>query len=142
MLPELLHLVVSWLLIPVIGCLLIAAAFSVYELGLAFGERFGGLRRWDVLSVEMIEKIARRRIDRADMIARLAPMLGLMGTLVPLGPGLAALGRGDVAVLASAVTVAFDTTVIGLFAGGIGFLLSRLRRRWYDKILDAKERQQ
>ena len=139
MLPEFLHLIVSWLLVPVISCLLIAAAFSVYELGLAFGERFGGLRQWHELSIEKIEKMARRRIDRADLIARLAPMLGLMGTLIPLGPGLAALGRGDVAVLASAVTVAFDTTVIGLFAGGIGFLLSRLRRRWYDKILDEKE---
>ena len=50
-------------------------------------------------------------------------MLGLMATIIPLGPGLAALGEGDPAKLASAVTVAFDATVLGLVAG-IGGLSS------------------
>ena len=64
-------------------------------------------------------------------------MLGLMGTLIPLGPGLAALGEGDLQVLTTAMITAFDTTVIGLLAGMIGFVLGRLRRRWYDRALLA-----
>lgn len=41
---------------------------------------------------------------------QLGPILGLLGTLIPLGPGLAALGSGDIVTLAEALTVAFDTT--------------------------------
>ncbi|HJO36774.1 MAG TPA: flagellar motor protein MotA, partial [Gammaproteobacteria bacterium] len=62
-----------------------------------------------------------------------------MGTLIPLGPGLAALGRGELASLAEAVILAFDTTVLGLLVGLVGFVLGRLRRRWYDSLLDALE---
>lgn len=66
-------------------------------------------------------------------------MLGLMGTLIPLGPGLAALGEGELTILTTAMTVAFDTTVIGLLAGIIGFVLGRMRRRWYDAAMEACE---
>ena len=34
-----------------------------------------------------------------DIVARTAPMFGLMGTLIPLGPGLIALGQGDTKTL-------------------------------------------
>ena len=68
-------------------------------------------------------------------------MLGLMGTLIPLGPGLAALGDGDVKILSTAMSVAFDTTVLGLLAGMTGFIISRLRKRWYDKALTIMEEQ-
>ncbi|MGK0476021.1 MAG: biopolymer transport protein ExbB/TolQ [Oleispira sp.] len=37
------------------------------------------------------------------------------------------------------MTVAFDTTVIGLLAGIIGFVLGRMRRRWYDAAMEAYE---
>ncbi len=101
------------------------------------GERMDGLRKLrEDGRTQQIERIGRKRIERADLIARIAPMLGLMGTLIPLGPGLAALGEGNVALLASAVTVAFDTTVLGLFGGVLGFLLARVRRRWYDELLN------
>lgn len=135
-----LHLLVTHLREPVIVALLGVAALTVWETGLTLGERFGGLRGMaGRLSAARMENVARRRIERADLIARTGPMLGLMGTLIPLGPGLAALGRGDLAQLAEAVRVAFDTTVLGLAAGTVGFLLGRLRRRWYDDTLDAME---
>jgi biopolymer transport protein ExbB/TolQ len=85
--------------------------------------------------------LGKRRIERADFITRLAPMLGLMGTLIPLGPGLAALGEGQLSILTTAMTVAFDTTVIGLLAGMIGFVIGRMRRRWYDAALTLLEQQ-
>lgn len=137
---NLMHLSVEWLLQPVVYALLAAVIIALWESGTAIGERFGGLRRMAAShSLKQIEQICRRRIERADLIARISPMLGLMGTLIPLGPGLAALGRGELQTLASAVTVAFDTTVLGLLAGIIGFMLGRLRRRWYDQLLDSLE---
>ncbi len=75
-------------------------------------------------------------LEKTDLIAKLGPILGLMGTLIPLGPGLAALGRGDLTTLSQAVIIAFDTTVVGIAAGGIAFFISKVRRRWYEKDLN------
>jgi hypothetical protein len=133
---ELMHLITSWLLQPVVWGLLFFTALAIYEVGIAAGERFsviptlvaGKQRR------QLVEQ-GKKRIERADFITRIAPMLGLMGTLIPLGPGLSALGTGDISILTTAMTVAFDTTIIGLLAGVIGFILGRMRRRWYDNAM-------
>ena len=137
---ELMDTVVSWLLEPVIIGLLVLVAVAVWELGQAVGERTGGVRRLEASgNAERLAFLARRRIDRADLLARIGPMLGLMGTLIPLGPGLAAMGRGELDVLAQAVTVAFNPTVLGLLIGILGVLLGRLRRRWYDGAMERME---
>ena len=80
-----------------------------------------------------------RITNRTDLITRLGPMLGLMATLIPLGPGLIALGEGDPKGLADALLTAFDATVTGLAAGGIAFTVSRLRKRWYEDYLSTLE---
>lgn len=136
----LIHEFVGWLLQPVIALLFLVVAAAIWESGMAVTERWIALphmaRAGDP---ESVEKLGRHRIERADLITRTGPMLGLMGTLIPLGPGLSALGQGNLEILATAVTVAFDTTVMGLLAGVIGFVLARLRRRWYDQVLDEME---
>ncbi|MCK4864444.1 MAG: MotA/TolQ/ExbB proton channel family protein [Gammaproteobacteria bacterium] len=137
---NIMHLAVEWLLQPVIYILIFVVIATLWEAGTAIGERFGGLQKLKITNnIANIEILARKRIERADLISRVGPMLGLMGTLIPLGPGLAALGQGDLQTLASAVTVAFDTTVLGLLAGIAGFVMGRLRRRWYDNLLDEIE---
>ncbi len=77
--------------------------------------------------------------NRTDLIARLGPMIGLMATLIPLGPGLIALGQGDPAGLADSLLTAFDATVTGLAAAGTAFFISRLRKRWYEDYLTSLE---
>lgn len=135
-----LHDVVSWLLWPSLVALLAGCAIAVVESGIAVGERFHGLRRMRASGdVARVQAIARHRLERADLLARIPPMLGLMATIIPLGPGLAALGAGDPAQLASAVTVAFDATVLGLVAGIGGLVIGKLRRRWYEETLEAME---
>jgi hypothetical protein len=139
---NLMHQITGFLLDPVVWGLLFFIALAVYETGLALGERFGGIQRIaDTSGLAGLRQAGKRRIERADFITRIAPMLGLMGTLIPLGPGLAALGEGELAILTTAMTVAFDTTVIGLLAGIIGFVLGRMRRRWYDAAMEAYEAQ-
>jgi len=137
-----LHDAVSWLLAPSLVALLAGCAIALVESGIAVGERFHGLARLRASGdLELVQKIARHRLERADLLARIPPMLGLMATIIPLGPGLAALGEGDPAKLASAVTVAFDATVLGLVAGIGGLVIGKLRRRWYEETLDAMEPQ-
>ena len=64
-------------------------------------------------------------------LTKLGPILGLMGTLIPMGPALVGLSTGDIASMAYKMQVAFATTVIGLVAGAIGFLTQQVKQRWY-----------
>lgn len=89
--------------------------------------------------LEAEELKAARSLEKTDMVTRLGPTLGLMGTLIPMGPGLAALGAGDVNTLAQAIIIAFDTTVVGIGAGGIAYVISKVRRRWYEEYLSNLE---
>ena len=85
--------------------------------------------------IEFEENKFTKSIERTDVVTRIGPTLGLMGTLIPMGPGLAALGAGDVNTLASAIIVAFDTTVVGIGAGAVAYFVSKVRRRWYEEYL-------
>ncbi len=89
--------------------------------------------------IENEELRVEKSVEKTDMVTRLGPTLGLMGTLIPMGPGLAALGVGDVTTLAQSIIVAFDTTVAGLAAGGICYFISKIRRRWYEEYLSNLE---
>lgn len=70
-----------------------------------------------------------------DIITRIGPMFGLLGTLIPLGPGLVALGRGDTKTLSASLLIAFDTTIAGLVSGALAFVVSTIRKRWYEAYL-------
>ena len=64
-------------------------------------------------------------------LTKLGPILGLMGTLIPMGPALAGLASGDIASMAYNMQIAFATTVVGLVAGAVGFLTQQIKQRWY-----------
>ena len=69
------------------------------------------------------------------LVSKLAPMAGLLGTLIPLGPGIIALGNGDTYTLSSSLLTAFDTTIAGLIAAGICLTIHTVRSRWYKKYM-------
>lgn len=97
-----------------------------------------GVESREALARNLIEKKELKTakiLEKTDIVTRLGPTLGLMGTLIPLGPGLAALGAGDIQGLSEAIIIAFDTTVIGLAAGGIAYIISKIRRRWYEECI-------
>ena len=64
-------------------------------------------------------------------LTKMGPMLGLMGTLIPMGPALVGLSTGDIASMAYNMQVAFATTVVGLFSSAIGFITQQVKQRWY-----------
>lgn len=72
-------------------------------------------------------------VYKTDLVAKLGPMFGLIGTLIPLGPGLLALGEGDALTLSKSLLIAFDTTIAGLIAAAICFIISRIRKKWYEE---------
>ena len=81
------------------------------------------------------EKKLEKRLSYTDIITRIGPTLGLMGTLIPMGPGLAELGTGDIVTLSKAIIVALDTTVVGIGSGTITYVIRKIRRRWYNEYI-------
>ena len=85
----------------------------------------------------MMEKIlgdyevaADKELGASKLLVKIGPMLGLMGTLIPMGPALVGLATGDVASMASNMQVAFATTVVGIIIGAIGFISLQVKQRW------------
>ena len=84
---------------------------------------------------EFEEEKTNKTLQKTDIITRIGPTLGLMGTLIPMGPGLAALGAGDINTLASSLTVAFNTTIVGIGSGALCYFIGKIRAGWYDRYL-------
>ena len=84
---------------------------------------------------EFEEEKTMNNLQKTDLITRIGPTLGLMGTLIPMGPGLAALGAGDINTLASSLTVAFNTTIVGIGSGALCYFIGKIRSGWYDRYL-------
>lgn len=72
---------------------------------------------------------------RLSLLTRVGPMLGLMGTLIPLGPALMGLAAGDTQMMAQNLVVVFTTTVLGVLIGALAFAISLVRRAWYARDL-------
>ncbi len=94
------------------------------------------------LAIKMVEDEginSAKKLEKTDIVAKIAPAIGLMGTLIPLGPGLTALGAGDIQSLAQHLSIAFDAAVLGMAAAAIAFITSKVRRRWYEEDLSNLE---
>ncbi len=89
--------------------------------------------------LENVEGRYKRRVAVTDTISKIAPMLGLMGTLIPLGPGIVAMGQGNISTLSSSLLVAFDATVCGLVVAVFSLVLSKIRTLWYAKYTNTLE---
>jgi len=83
-------------------------------------------------SLDDLEGEVAASLAQLSWLTRVAPMLGLMGTLIPLGPALTGLASGDVAVLSSHLVVAFTATVIGVLIGCCSFTMGLVRKHWYQ----------
>jgi biopolymer transport protein ExbB/TolQ len=66
-------------------------------------------------------------------------MLGLAGTLIPLGPALKAMAAGDTKQLADGLVIAFATPVVGMLVGGLCFAMHAVRSRWYTQDINDLE---
>lgn len=71
-----------------------------------------------------------KSLDKLRLMIRAGPTLGLMGTIIPMGPALSALSQGDLEKLSSNIIIAFTTTVVGLAIGISAYVLSVVKNRW------------
>ena len=80
-----------------------------------------------------------RIVKYSDLLAKLGPIFGLLGTLIPLGPGIIALGQGDTYTLSQSLLTAFDTTVAGLISAAVAMVISSVRKGWYANYMSILE---
>ena len=78
-------------------------------------------------------------VKLSDLIIRLGPVFGLLGTLIPLGPGIISLGQGDTVTLSQSLLTAFDTTIVGLISAAICTVISTVRKKWYANDISILE---
>jgi len=89
--------------------------------------------------VEDLEMTVAASLSQLTWITRIAPMLGLMCTLIPLGPALTGLASGDMRLLSGNLVVAFTATVIGVLIGCVSYTVNTVRRNWYDRDMSDLE---
>jgi biopolymer transport protein ExbB/TolQ len=76
------------------------------------------------------ESALRRRLDPSRLLVKVAPSLGLLGTLIPMGVSLAAMASGNLEAMAGQMVVAFTTTIVGLACGTAAFVINLVRQNW------------
>ncbi len=91
-------------------------------------EQFEGEKKLTDIQLEY-----KKELEPIKILMRSGPMLGLMGTLIPMGPALAGLASGDIASMALNMQLAFSTTVLGIFIGLSAFILLEIQKRWANE---------
>ena len=118
--------------IPDVVFLVLALGFAVFSVGWLICEYFTEHRHMREDLPRLLDALRERGADTALLIrSKRAPMLGPLGTLIPLGPGIIALGQGDTQTLSTSLLTAFDTTIAGLCAAAVCLVVTTLRKRWY-----------
>lgn len=89
------------------------------------------------LDLAALELMALRRLEFVRISTRVAPMLGLVATMIPMGPALNALAEGQIAEVSRGLTMAFSAVILALIASAITYAIAQVRRRWYASDLLA-----
>lgn len=76
------------------------------------------------------EVAAHRMLEVLRIATRTAPMLGLVATMIPMGPALKALSGGDLAGVSDNLAIAFSAVILALITAAITFWIVSVRRRW------------
>jgi biopolymer transport protein ExbB/TolQ len=138
-------------LVPVLLLILAALTYAFLALGgfamEAWQRRTGRYR--SVLAVyqhlyggnsDDLELWIMQRLEWLRVTSRSAPMLGLVATMIPMGPALLALTESDAKGIGENLVVAFSAVILALVASSIAFFVLTVRRRWLLQELRAIER--
>lgn len=83
--------------------------------------------------ISNFETEADKDLSISKILAKIGPVLGLIGTLIAMSPALVNLSSGDVSGMAYNMQIVFATTVIGLVVSMVGLITLQLKQRWYSQ---------
>ena len=98
-------------------------------------------RRLPDLSMAELEAEAVTRLEFIRIVTRVTPMLGLVATMIPMGPALKALGDGQLMDVSRSLMVAFSAVILALIASALTYWIANVRKRWYAVELLQIERE-
>lgn len=81
-------------------------------------------------NIEMVELHVLKLTEPLRITSRVAPMLGLVATMIPMGPALIAVSSGNAKNMAENLVVAFAAVVVALLAASMAFVVLSVRKRW------------
>lgn len=87
-----------------------------------------------------LETLAFKRLEGPRIVTRVTPMLGLVATMIPMGPALKSLADGQLDAVSGNLTVAFSAVILALVAASLTYWVVNVRRRWYAEELVEIER--
>ncbi|AQZ94139.1 MotA/TolQ/ExbB proton channel family protein [Halopseudomonas phragmitis] len=93
------------------------------------------------LASDDLELWIMQRLEWLRIVSRTAPMLGLIATMIPMGPALLALGNNDAGAVGRNMVAAFSAVILALLAASICFFILTVKRRWLLEDLRQIERQ-
>lgn len=144
----------KYFLTPVLLVLVAMSVVSLFYSGMLLVEQ---AMRWRGAKAGALSRMARARpgisqdrlelhllktIEPLRIISRVAPMLGLVATMIPMGPALISVSSGNMQGVAENLVVAFSAVIIALMAAALAFTVLSVRRRWLleelTDLLDAR----
>lgn len=149
----LLYQLAYWLMAPVLAAIVLLLMYSLYACGRFLAEWYqrrvrkmaGPLTRQAAQDTdwksEQLELHILSELEGLKITARTAPLLGLVATMIPMGPALAGVASGDMVSVGEQVGVAFAAVIIALMAASMAYIILTVKRRWRLKELHQLEQQ-
>lgn len=142
----------QFFLIPVLLAVITVFLYAFYALGAFLWQtvqrRRGDARGFELLSAKRgdpslsvidLEAMAVKRLEVSRLVSRVAPMLGLVATMIPMGPALKGLADGQLQEVSANLMVAFSAVIIALIAASLTYWTVNVRRRWFATELAEAE---
>lgn len=92
-------------------------------------------------SLNDVEIYALQRLEVVRIISRIAPMLGLIATLVPMEPALMSLAENNIYEMSELLRTAFTAVILGLAAASLTFWSASVKKRWFAEEISTVEKQ-
>lgn len=144
MLEGLLYEVSNLFLTPVLLLIVVLFLYSVFQIGVFLTQIYNRKKQHDtaypiytyaqknnITNSDDLEILAYKKLERTSVITRVAPMLGLVATMIPMGPALKALANGNVQGISENLIIAFGAVIFALITASITFWITSVRKRWY-----------
>ena len=116
-------------MLPVLLAVLLMFFYAFYALGAFLWQSrqrrrgqapaFDLLQSWraaPTMTAVELETLAFKRLEAPRIVTRVTPMLGLVATMIPMGPALKSLASGELAQVSDNLTVAFSAVILSLLA--------------------------
>lgn len=99
-------------------------------------------------SFDDLEVFALKKLEKVRLVTRISPMLGLIATMIPMGPALKSLADGNIQGISDNLVIAFSSVIFGLVIATLTFWIATVEKRWLavelldcQKLIDSDERE-